>query len=288
MNILNKNSTNINNNIKISFEFFPPKTPEIKQRFWKSVNQLSILNPEFFSVTYGANLGEKNLTYNTVKKIKKSTGLIVYPHLTCVNMQKQEIINIAKNYWNNNIKHIVALRGDSNEKKKYSTMYGVDLVNLLKKVGDFNIAVAAYPEVHPEAYNAKFDLLNLKNKIDAGANRVITQFFFDVEKYLRFRDRCISIGIDVEITPGIFPIINFSQLKKFAKTTNVHIPEWIKKLFNNININDEFSKKINCFYIAIKMIKHLIKEGVNSLHFYTLNYSEIIFSICKIMNISSL
>jgi methylenetetrahydrofolate reductase (NADPH) len=217
--------------INVSFEFFPPRTSEMEQTLWKSIDRLSSLKPKFVSVTYGANSGERDRTHSIIKGIKERTGLEAAPHLTCIDASRDELRTIAEDYWNNGIRHIVALRGDLPPGSGKPDMYAADLVTLLKEVGDFDISVAAYPEVHPEAKSAQADLLNLKRKVDAGANRAITQFFFDVESYLRFRDRCVSAGIDVEIIPGILPVSNFKQAKKFADMTNVRIPTWMSKMF---------------------------------------------------------
>ncbi len=191
--------------INVSFEFFPPRTSEMEQTLWNSIDRLSSLKPKFVSVTYGANSGERDRTHSIIKGIKDRTGLEAAPHLTCIDATPDELRTIARDYWNNGIR----LRGDLPPGSGKPEIYASDLVTLLKEVADFDISVAAYPEVHPEAKSAPADLLNLKRKVDAGANRAITQFFFDVESFLRFRDRCVSAGIDVEIIPGILPVSIF-------------------------------------------------------------------------------
>lgn len=284
LELLNQKFTEINKNIEISFEFFPPKTKKLKNQFWNNINKISKLKPNFFSVTCSSFSGNPNTTLEITKKIKSFTGIKSAPHLTCINLSKKELCNIAQNYLDNNIKNVIALRGDTNNNKINKKRYGLDLVILLKKIGDFDISVAAYPEVHPEANNAKEDLINLKNKIHAGANRAITQFFFDVEKYLRFRDRCISIGINVDIIPGILPIFNFIQLKHFASMTNVNIPNWIHKMYTGIDDNLS-TRKIIGANIAIDMVKILINEGVKKFHFYTLNEIELCYAICHLIKL---
>lgn len=273
-------------NINVSFEFFPPRTDEMEQIFWKTINKLSKLNPIFVSVTYNANSGTRNHTDKTIKDIKKHTGLIAAPHLTCINETPQALQIIAQEYWNNGIHNIVALRGDQMKKTYQSSMYAADLVYLLKKIGNFDIAVAAYPEVHPEAKSAQSDLINLKKKIDAGANRAITQFFFDVEQYLRFRDLCVSVGIDIEIVPGILPIFNFRQLQHFITFTKVKIPHWIYVIFNGLDHDLETQKMLGTF-VAIDMIRVLLKEGVRNFHFYTLNRSDLTYAICHTLGIKN-
>ena len=280
--ILNQTLSDLSNVINISFEFFPPKNNFLEANLWSSVSKLSTLKPIFFSVTYGANSGERDRTYRIVKEIKKRTGISVAPHLTCIDATEEELKTIAKNYWDNGIRHIVALRGDQLKKSKKSKKYAVDLVKLLKDIADFDISVAAYPEVHPEAKDAQSDLMNLKRKVDAGATRAITQFFFNTEHYLRFRDLCFRNNINIKIIPGIFPIFNFQQLKNFSKMTNVNIPIYMHRIFEGLENDSETSKIIGAS-ISINMIKILHDEGVKDFHFYTLNKSDIIYAMCHIL-----
>lgn len=271
---LNQSLAEVQGQINVSFEFFPPRTSEMEQTLWNSIDRLSSLKPKFVSVTYGANSGERDRTHSIIKGIKDRTGLEAAPHLTCIDATPDELRTIARDYWNNGIRHIVALRGDLPPGSGKPEMYASDLVTLLKEVADFDISVAAYPEVHPEAKSAQADLLNLKRKVDAGANRAITQFFFDVESYLRFRDRCVSAGIDVEIIPGILPVSNFKQAKKFADMTNVRIPAWMAQMFDGLD-DDAETRKLVGANIAMDMVKILSREGVKDFHFYTLNLSLI-------------
>lgn len=282
--ILNQKKENIRNLLKCSFEFFPPKDMLSEKKLWNSVEKLSKLKPNFFSVTYGANSGEKNKTAEYVEKINKKTGIPTAAHLTCVGATVSELKEIAKNYWNNGIKKIVALRGDAIKKDYKHKMHAVDLIILLKKIANFDISVAAYPELHPESKNSTFDMMVLKRKIDAGADRVITQFFFNIESYLRFRDNCIKNKIYIEIIPGIFPIYNFSQLKKFSNMTNVCIPNWMHETFYGLE-NDLVTQKIIGASIAIDMIKILSYEGVKNFHFYTLNQCDTVYSVCYILGL---
>ncbi len=270
--------------INVSFEFFPPRTSEMEQTLWNSIDRLSSLKPKFVSVTYGANSGERDRTHSIIKGIKDRTGLEAAPHLTCIDATPAELRIIARDYWNNGIRHIVALRGDLPPGSGKPEMYASDLVTLLKEVADFDISVAAYPEVHPEAKSAQADLLNLRRKVDAGANRAITQFFFDVESYLRFRDRCVSAGIDVEIIPGILPVSNFKQAKKFADMTNVRIPAWMAQMFDGLD-DDAETRKLVGANIAMDMVKILSREGVKDFHFYTLNRAEMSYAICHTLGV---
>ncbi len=275
---LNQSLAEVQGQINVSFEFFPPRTSEMEQTLWNSIDRLSNLKPKFVSVTYGANSGERDRTHSIIKGIKDRTGLEAAPHLTCIDATPDELRTIARDYWNNGIRHIVALRGDLPPGSGKPEMYASDLVTLLKEVADFDISVAAYPEVHPEAKSAQADLLNLKRKVDAGANRAITQFFFDVESYLRFRDRCVSAGIDVEIIPGILPVSNFKQAKKFADMTNVRIPAWMAQMFDGLD-DDAETRKLVGANIAMDMVKILSREGVKDFHFYTLNRAEMSYAI---------
>ena len=281
---LNQSLAEVQGQINVSFEFFPPRTSEMEQTLWNSIDRLSNLKPKFVSVTYGANSGERDRTHSIIKGIKDRTGLEAAPHLTCIDATPDELRTIARDYWNNGIRHIVALRGDLPPGSGKPEMYASDLVTLLKEVADFDISVAAYPEVHPEAKSAQADLLNLKRKVDAGANRAITQFFFDVESYLRFRDRCVSAGIDVEIIPGILPVSNFKQAKKFADMTNVRIPAWMAQMFDGLD-DDAETRKLVGANIAMDMVKILSREGEKDFHFYTLNRAEMSYAICHTLGV---
>ena len=281
---LNQSLAEVQGQINVSFEFFPPRTSEMEQTLWNSIDRLSNLKPKFVSVTYGANSGERDRTHSIIKGIKDRTGLEAAPHLTCIDATPDELRTIARDYWNNGIRHIVALRGDLPPGSGKPEMYASDLVTLLKEVADFDISVAAYPEVHPEAKSAQADLLNLKRKVDAGANRAITQFFFDVESYLRFRDRCVSAGIDVEIIPGILPVSNFKQAQKFADMTNVRIPAWMAQMFDGLD-DDAETRKLVGANIAMDMVKILSREGVKDFHFYTLNRAEMSYAICHTLGV---
>ncbi|MED9701739.1 methylenetetrahydrofolate reductase [Escherichia coli] len=281
---LNQSLAEVQGQINVSFEFFPPRTSEMEQTLWNSIDRLSSLKPKFVSVTYGANSGERDRTHSIIKGIKDRTGLEAAPHLTCIDATPAELRIIARDYWNNGIRHIVALRGDLPPGSGKPEMYASDLVTLLKEVADFDISVAAYPEVHPEAKSAQADLLNLRRKVDAGANRAITQFFFDVESYLRFRDRCVSAGIDVEIIPGILPVSNFKQAKKFADMTSVRIPAWMAQMFDGLD-DDAETRKLVGANIAMDMVKILSREGVKDFHFYTLNRAEMSYAICHTLGV---
>lgn len=272
-------------NIGVSFEFFPPKTEQMEQTLWHSVQRLAPLKPSYMSVTYGANSGERHRTHEVVKRIQTETGVAAAPHLTCVDASRDELIAIAKDYWQAGIRRIVALRGDLPPGVSKTDFYAADLVALLKGVADFDISVAAYPEVHPEAPNAQFDLLNLKRKAEAGADQAITQFFFDAEVFLRFRDRAAAAGIDLEIVPGILPVTNYQTLVRFAQMTNVHVPNWLHKMFQGLEDGDQTTRNLLGANIAMDMVKVLAKEGIRNFHFYTLNRCELSYAICHMLGL---
>lgn len=284
INLLNQSIADLNGDINVSFEFFPPKTEKMAEILWDSIYRLQVLKPKFVSVTYGANSGERDRTHSIVKNIKQETGIEAAPHLTGIDATPDELREIARDYWQSGIRHIVALRGDEPAGYTKKPFYAVDLVRLLKEEADFDISVAAYPEVHPEAKSAQADLIYLKQKVDAGANRAITQFFFDIDSYLRFRDRCVTVGIDVEIIPGILPVSNFTQLQKMAKITNVKIPSWLSKLYDGLE-KDQTTRNLVGASVAIDMVKILSKEGVKDFHFYTLNRSELTYAICHTLGL---
>ncbi|EFX91971.1 5,10-methylenetetrahydrofolate reductase [Actinobacillus ureae] len=281
---LNQSVADLNGQINVSFEFFPPKNEKIETMLWDSIHRLKALKPKFVSVTYGSNSGERTRTHSIVKNIQQETGILAAPHLTGIDASPDELRTIAKDYWDNGIRNIVALRGDEPAGYAKKPFYAADLVRLLKEVADFDISVAAYPEVHPEAKSTQADLIYLKQKIEAGANRAITQFFFDIDSYLRFRDRCATVGIDVEIVPGILPVSNFKQLEKMAKVTNVRIPSWMQKMYQGLE-DDQTTRNLVGASIAMDMVKILSKEGVKDFHFYTLNRSELTYAICHMLGV---
>jgi methylenetetrahydrofolate reductase (NADPH) len=279
---------------QVSFEFFPPKTEEMEKTLWASIERLSILSPRFVSVTYGADGSTRERTHAAVARILKETSLTPAPHLTCVGASKSEIDEIARDYWDMGVRHLVALRGDppkaaAGGQQAYAAhpegyAYASDLVAGLKKVADFDISVAAYPEVHPEAGSADSDLDNLKRKIDAGASRAITQFFFDVDCYLRFRDRCAEAQIETVIVPGILPITRFPQLQRFAEQCGATIPVWLHERFTGLD-DDPDTRRLIAASVAIEQVRQLKKEGINEFHFYTLNRSELTYAICHALGV---
>ena len=272
--------------MKLSFEFFPPKTAEMEAKLWESIKNLEPLKPSFVSVTYGAGGTTREKTHEIVKRIADETTLKPAAHLTCVNATQEEINEIAKTYWQSGIKHIVALRGDPpNCEGEYvpypgGYQYAADLVKGLKKIADFEISVAAYPEKHPAAKSAEDDLKHLKEKIDAGADRAITQFFFNTDDYFRFVEKARKIGIKAPIVPGILPVSNFAQAEKFAKMCGANIPEAMAKKFTGLDEKTEERNKVS-IELATDLCRKLEAGGVEQLHFYTLNRSDLVSAICK-------
>ena len=271
--------------IRFSFEFFPPGNAAMEARLWQTVERLAPLKPLFVSVTYGADGSTRERTHDIVTRIHATTGLVSAPHLTCVGASREEVLDIARRYWDAGIRHIVALRGDPPKgSARYvphpdGFPYAADLVAGLKTVGDFEISVAAYPEVHPEAVNAAADLDNLKRKVDAGASRAITQFFFDPGAFLRFRDAAAAAGITVPIVPGILPITRFPQITKFAAACGASIPDWLQERFASLE-EDPDTRAMIAASVAIDMVETLRRHGVADFHFYTLNRAELVYAIC--------
>lgn len=276
--------------IEVSFEFFPPKTEQMEQTLWKSIRKLEVLNPSMVSVTYGAGGTTRERTHSTVSRILKETSLTPAAHLTCVGATREEIDEVARGYWDEGVRHIVALRGDmpkiGQAYKPHDQGYenAADLVGGLKKIGDFDISVAAYPETHPDSIDVDADIENLKRKIDAGANRAITQYFFDVDIYFRFMDKVLAAGIDVPIVPGIMPVTNFKMAKNFSERCGTAVPSWLEGLFNGLEETPEIRRHIASMVTAEQCLK-LYQGGVRNFHFYTLNRAELTYTICHILGI---
>lgn len=278
----------------VSFEFFPPKDEQMEQTLWQSVERLAPLQPRFVSVTYGADGSTRTRTHSIVTRIQKSAPLTAAPHLTCVGAPREEILDIARDYWAHGIRHIVALRGDPPQAMGKATgeyvphpggfAYAVDLVKGLKSVADFEISVATYPEMHPEAPNTSFELENLKAKIDAGADRAITQFFFDPQLFLRFRDQCAAAGIGASIVPGILPITRFPQMLRMAQRCGASVPDWLAHRFDGLD-EDADTRRLIAAAVAIEQVQELQRQGVEEFHFYTLNRSELTYAICHALGV---
>ncbi|TLY65036.1 MAG: methylenetetrahydrofolate reductase [Gammaproteobacteria bacterium] len=276
--------------IRVSFEFFPPGDADMATTLWKSIERLAPLAPRFVSVTYGADGSTRERTHSVVTRIQRETTLVGAPHLTCIGASRGEILDIARRYHDEGIRHVVALRGDLPQTQtRYQPhpdgfAYASDLVAGLRAVADFDISVAAYPEVHPEAPSAGFDLDNLKRKVDAGASRAITQFFYDIDVFLRFRDRCAAAGIRAPIVPGILPITRFPQVLRFAARCGASIPPWLKERFQGLD-DDHDTRRLIAASVAIEQVHALVRHGVREFHFYTLNRAELTYAICHALGI---
>lgn len=276
--------------VSVSFEFFPPADAKMEETLWASIERLAPLKPRFVSVTYGADGSTRERTHNVVARVLKETSLTAAPHLTCVGATRDEVLEIARGYWNEGIRHLVALRGDPPQgSERYvptpgGFAYAADLVRGLRSVGDFDLSVAAYPEVHPEARDAACDLDNLKAKLDAGAQRAITQFFFDTDAYLRFRDRCAAAGIRASLVPGILPITRMPQMQRFAARCGASVPAWLVQRFDGLD-EDADTRRLIAAAFAIGQVERLSREGVSEFHFYTLNRADLTYAICHALGV---
>ena len=280
----------VRGDIQVSFEFFPPKTEKMAQTLWDSVKTLEPLRPRFVSVTYGAGGSTRERTHATVERILKETPLTPAAHLTCVGASRGEVDDVARGYWDAGVRHIVALRGDPLEPgskyQPHSEGYrdAVELVAGLKKVAPFDVSVAAYPEVHPDSKDRTFDLENLKRKVDAGADRAITQFFFSADCFFRFRDEAAAAGIDLEIVPGILPVSNVATTRRFAQTCGAAIPEWLDDMFEGLD-DLPAARQLIAATVAAELCGQLYAGGVRHFHFYTLNRAELSYAICHLLGV---
>jgi methylenetetrahydrofolate reductase (NADPH) len=276
--------------IHVSFEFFPPADAAMEATLWASLERLAPLAPCFVSVTYGADGSTRERTHGLVTRIQRQTQLTGAPHLTCIGASRGEILDIARGYWDEGIRHLVALRGDPPQGQGTyrphadGFAYAADLVAGLRRVAPFDISVAAYPEVHPEAASAAADLESLKRKVDAGATRAITQFFYDIGVFLRFRDRCAAAGIDAPLVPGILPITRFPQVLRFAQRCGASIPDWLSERFEGLE-DDAETRRLIAAAVAIEQVQELRRHGVSEFHFYTLNRAELTFAICHALGL---
>ena len=278
----------------VSFEFFPPGDEAMAQQLWQSVQRLAPLRPSFVSVTYGADGSTRTRTHEFVQRVLRETDLTVAPHLTCVGASRQEVLEIAQGYWKQGVRHLVALRGDApaanlTAEGRYQPhpegfAYASDLVKGLRQVGNFEMSVAAYPEGHPESGGLEADLENLKRKVDAGARRAITQFFFEPDLFLRYRDRCAAAGIQANVVPGILPITRFPQLLRFAARCGASVPDWLRNRFDGLD-DDPETRRMIAANVAIEQVQRLRQHGVEEFHFYTLNRAELAYAICHALGI---
>ena len=273
----------------LSFEFFPPKTEALEAQLWSCIRRLEPLCPRFVSVTYGAGGSTQARTHATVERIVRETSLTPAAHLTCVGAPRGEVDDVARAYWDAGVRHIVALRGDAPNMGTYEPHpggyeYASDLVAGLRRVADFEITVAAYPETHPTALHPDSDLDNLKRKLDAGAVRAITQYFFDADVFLRFLDRCLAAGITAPIVPAIMPVSNFAQAQKFSAACGASVPDWMISLFEGTD-GDPETRRVVAAVIAAEQVRVLQANGVDEFHFITLNRPDLTYSIAHVLGV---
>ncbi len=277
--------------IKVSFEFFPPKTEKLEQALWKSIERLEPLAPEFVSVTYGAGGSTRERTHKTLAAIIAETDLKPAGHLTCVGATRDEVDEVIRSYWDLGVRHIVALRGDPPEGvgTRYEPHPGgyanaAELVAGIRNIAEFDISVGGYPEIHPESPSLEADLDNLKAKIDAGASRIITQFFFDNAHYLRFVERVRAHGIWCPVIPGIVPIHNFRQVSNFAGQCGATIPAWMAHRFEGLE-DDPATTHLVAAAIAAEQVMDLVDHGVRTFHLYTLNRADLVYAVCHLLGL---
>ena len=276
--------------IDVSFEFFPPKTEKMEQNLWESIKTLEPLQPRFVSVTYGAGGSTRERTHATVERILKETRLTPAAHLTCVGATRDEVDAVARDYWELGVRHIVALRGDPPEAGARFASHpagyenAADLVTGLKRIAPFDISIAAYPEIHPDSGTRRADLDNLKRKVDAGADRAITQFFFSPDCFLRFQDAVADAGMDIEIVPGILPVSNVAQTRRFADSCGASIPDWLNGLFEGLD-DLPAARQLIAATVAAELCGQLYAGGVRHFHFYTLNRAELSYAICHLLGV---
>ncbi len=284
-------SRQINPAIKASFEFFPPKTPEMEETLWQSIRRLAPLNPQFVSVTYGAGGSTRERTHATVARIVKETHLKPAAHLTCVAATRDELDEVIRSYWKAGVRHIVALRGDpvsglgtAYEPHPGGYRWTADLVAGIKRLGDFEVSVSAYPEKHPEATSLDTDIDILKAKVEAGADRAITQFFFDNDAYFRYLDKVRARGIDIPIVPGLLPVQNFKQAANFATRAGASVPKWLAQRFEGLD-DDIDTRKLIAAAVAAEQALDLLDRGVSEFHFYTMNRADLVYAICHLLGL---
>jgi methylenetetrahydrofolate reductase (NADPH) len=277
--------------IRVSFEFFPPKTPEMEATLWASIQRLAPLNPAFVSVTYGAGGSTRERTHATVARLVRETNLKPAAHLTCVAAKRAEVDDVARSYWEAGVRHIVALRGDPTggigtayEPHPGGYRQSCELVAGIKRVANFEVSVSAYPEKHPEAPSLEADIGALQAKVDAGADRAITQFFFDNDLYFRYLDRVRARGITIPVVPGILPVQNFKQAANFAAKTGASVPDWLAARFEGLDQDIE-TRKLIAAAVAAEQVLDLLDRGVNEFHFYTMNRADLVFAICHLLGL---
>jgi methylenetetrahydrofolate reductase (NADPH) len=277
--------------LKVSFEFSPPKTPEAEESLWQAIRRLEPLRPEFVSVTYGAGGSTRERTHRTVLRMLQETTLAPAAHLTCVEASKDQVDGVIKDYWSAGIRHIVALRGDPPGQiggayipRPDGYANATELGAAIRSIAPFEVSVGLYPQVHPESASATHDIDVLKAKIDAGATRAITQFFFDVDGFLRFMDQVRKAGVTIPVSAGIMPVTNFKGLKRMAAPCKIALPDWLANLFEGLD-QDPDTRRLIAGAVAAEMCARLEEEGFDDFHFYTLNRADLVYAICRVLGV---
>jgi methylenetetrahydrofolate reductase (NADPH) len=275
----------------ISFEFSPPKTPEAEESLWEAIRRLEPLGPSFVSVTYGAGGSTRDRTHRTVVRMLKETSLKPAAHLTCVEASREEVDEVIRAYWDAGIRHIVALRGDppgaiGGVYKPRADGYqnATELTRGVREIGDFEVSVGLYPQIHPESPNIEHEIDVLKAKVDAGATRAITQFFFDIDAFLRFMEKVRAAGVTIPISPGVMPVSNYKGLQKMAGPIGIQLPEWLANLFEGLDKDPE-TRRLIAGSVATEMCVRLAEEGFSDFHFYTLNRADLVYAICRVLGV---
>lgn len=279
--------------LTFSFEFSPPKTPELEEKLWRTIKRLEPLGPSFVSVTYGAGGSTRDRTHGAVARIARETQLRAAAHLTCVGATREDVDGVIRDYWEAGVRHIVALRGDppAGIGARYEPFpdgypYASDLIEGALKIAPFEISVACYPERHPDSRNWNAEIDNLKRKLDAGASRAITQFFFEADVFLRFRDQVARAGITAPIVPGVMPVSNFKGAKRMALAAGASVPDWLERLFDGLDKDPETRQLVAAAHSA-ELCTELRREGVRDFHFYTLNRAELVLALCRTLGVKT-
>ena len=277
--------------VRVSYEFFPPKSGEMEERLWDAIQKLEPLNPDFVSVTYGAGGSTRERTHNAVSRMVKETSFKPAAHLTCVGSTRAEVDEIVQGYWDVGVRHIVALRGDPQDgiTAKYEPTengyaYSSDLVAGIKQIADFEVSVGGYPELHPESSDWRVEIDNLKRKVDAGADRVITQFFFSPDVFWRYKDRVLDAGIDIPIIPGLMLQPNFKGLARMSKMCGVSVPDWYAELFEGLE-KDAKTRELLTATLAAELTAELHDRNIRDFHLYTLNKAELAMAVSRILGL---
>lgn len=281
----------VNPRLGVSFEFFPPRTPEMEKDLWHAIGRLAPLGPTFVSVTYGAGGSTRERTHSTIERIIAETDLVPAAHLTCVGATRAEVSEVVSRYWAAGVRHIVALRGDPPgglgvpyQPHPDGYRNAADLVAGIRLEVDAEITVSAYPEKHPDSPTVEADLDMLAAKVAAGATRAITQFFFDNDLYFRYVDRVRARGIDVPVVPGILPVQNINQVKQFAQRCGTSVPGWLARRFEGLD-DDPATRKLIAATVTSEQVLDLVARGVRDFHFYTMNRADLVYAICHLLDV---